>query len=118
MVLVYGNPLANVAGYHKSDWTSPLPVMVPLFPVIKSAEYTHAFVFSGRLHILYYSCVNLAWVLFAPAGTMAMAVRKRFWDYAKTYPAEAIFSFAGTFPLFLFSNSAPMWEFFFFPRFL
>jgi hypothetical protein len=34
------------------------------------------------------------------------------------YPAEAIFSFAGTFPLFLFSNSAPMWEFFFFPRFM
>jgi hypothetical protein len=115
MVLVYGNPLANISGYHKSDWTSPLPVMVPLLPVIKSAEYTHAFVFSGRLHILY-SCVNLAWVLFALAGTIAMAVRKRFWDYAKTYPAEAIF--AGTFSLFLFSYSSPMWEFYFFPRFV
>jgi hypothetical protein len=72
--LVYGDPLANVAGYHKSDWTSPPPVIVSLFPVIKSAEYTHAFAFSGRLHILY-SCMNLAWVPFALAGTMAMAVR-------------------------------------------
>jgi MFS family permease len=115
MVLVFRNPLANVAGYQKSDWGGPLPLKVPLLPLIKSAEYTHAFAFSGRLHILY-SCVNLAWVLFALAGTIAMAVRKRFWVYAKRYPGEAIF--AGTFALFLFSYSAPMWEFYFFPRFV
>ena len=84
-------------------------------PLIKSPEYTHAFVFSGRRHFPC-SCVNLAWVLFALAGAMAITVRKRFWDCAKTYPAEAIF--AGTFAVFLFSYSAPMCEFYFFPRFV
>jgi hypothetical protein len=114
MVLIFGDPLANLAGYRRSDWTSGLPLMLPVLPVIKSAMYGGAFVPSGRLHIVY-SCVNLAWVLFALAGTITMAISKRFRDYAKTYPTEAIF--AGAYALFLFSYSAPMWEFYFFPRF-
>ena len=62
MVLIFGDPLANLAGYRRSDWTSGLALMLPVLPVIKSAMYGGAFVPSGRLHIVY-CCVNLAWVL-------------------------------------------------------
>jgi hypothetical protein len=86
MVLIYGDPLANVAGYHKSDWSSALPLTIPLFAIIKSAAISHAFTFWSRLHIVY-SSVNAAWVVFSVAGTIKMAVSKCFWHYAKSYPA-------------------------------
>jgi len=115
MTTIFGDPLANVAGYSKSDWAGGVPVMFPIVPLVKSAIYRKAFVPSGRLHIAY-SFVNLAWVLLALAGTITMATSRRFQDYAKTYPAEAIF--AATFALFLFSYYSPMWAFYFFPRFV
>jgi hypothetical protein len=94
LIVIYGNPLANVAGYHKSDWPSGLPVTFPLVPLIKGAGINHAFAYFSKLQILI-----AVWVAFALAGTIKMAVSNRFWDYARAYATI----FAGTYALFIFS---------------
>lgn len=111
ITLIYGDPLANFAGYHKSDWSSGLPVTIPLLPIIKGAAVNGAFLYWSKLNILI-----AVWVLFAVAGTIKMAASKRFWDYAKRYPAEAIF--AGAYAPFLFSYDVPLWSWLHFPRFV
>jgi hypothetical protein len=111
MMLIYGDPFANVAGYHASDWSSGLPVTIPLLPLIKGAAIYEAFRHWSKLHILI-----AVWVVLALAGTIKMATSKHFWHYAKVYPAEAIF--AGAYALFLFSYDSPLWVWLYFPRFV
>jgi hypothetical protein len=106
MKLIYGDMLANVHGYHREDWSGPFPVSIPLLPVIRGASMSHRW----WLQILIG-----AWVLFTVAGLIKMAVDKRFWSYAKQYPAEAFF--AGFFGLFLLSYNVPYWSWLHFPRF-
>jgi hypothetical protein len=106
MKLIFGDPLANVRGYSRSDWSGSLPMSIPLLPIIKGASMSHRW----KLQVMI-----AAWVLFTLAGLIKMATDKRFWRYAKTYPAEAIF--AGAYGLFLFSYNVPFWSWLHFPRF-
>lgn len=107
MKLIYGDPLANVHGYHTADWSSSLPVSIPLLPVIRGAFMSHRW---------WRQILIGAWVLFAVAGLIKMAIDRRFWSYAKQYPAEAFF--AGCFGLFLLSYNVPYWSWLHFPRFV
>jgi hypothetical protein len=109
MKLVYGNPFANVGGYHSKDWSSAVPVTIPLLPLIKGAPMTPGTRWKLQLLIA-------AWVLITLVGTIKLAVDKRFWDYGKVYPTEALF--AGIYALFLFSYNAPFWAWNHFPRFV
>jgi hypothetical protein len=107
MKLIYGDPLANVHGYHRVDWSGSFPVTIPLLPVIRGAFMSHRW---------WRQILIGAWVLFAAAGLIKMAIDKRFWSYAKRYPAEAFF--AGFYGLFLFSYNVPYWSWLHFPRFV
>jgi hypothetical protein len=113
LILIYGNPLVNVTGY-QGYWSGGMPVTIPFLAIIKGAKTVTSWSIWSRLYALY-SGLIAAWVLFAVAGTIKMAASKRFWHYAKTYPAEAIF--AGASALFLFSYADPLWAWFHFPRY-
>ena len=106
MILIYGDPLANVAGYHRSDWATGLPLTIPLFAIIKAAAAEPI----TRLQIL-----RGAWVLVSTAATVKMVASRRFWDYARTYPAEALFALS--YALFIFSYDTP-WNWLLFARFV
>jgi hypothetical protein len=106
MILIYGDPLVNVAGYHKSDWSSGLPLTIPLFAIIKEAATEPI----NKLQIL-----RGAWVLVSTAATIKMMASRRFWDYARTYPAEALFALS--YALFIFSYDTP-WNWLLFARFV
>ena len=107
MKLIYGDPLANVHGYHRVDWGGSFPVSIPLVPVIRGAFLSDRW---------WRQILIGAWVLFATAGFIKMAIDKRFWSYAKQYPAEAFF--AGFCGLFLFCYNVPFWSWLHFPRFV
>jgi hypothetical protein len=107
LTLIYGDPLANVTGYHPY-WTGG-PVTIPLVALMKGAANT--FGWSWKFAVLI-----AAWVLFVIVATVKMVVGSRFWESAKTYPAEAIF--AGAYALFLFSYNDPIWAWNHFPRFV
>jgi hypothetical protein len=111
MIIIYGNPLANVAGYDKSDWASGLPVTIPLLPLVKGAAIYHAFGYFSKLQTLV-----AVWVALGLAGTINMAVSKRFRDYARVYPTEA--TFAGIYALFIISYNSPRWDWHDFPRYI
>lgn len=119
MMLIYGDPLANVHGYHTRDWAGPLPVTIPFFALIsgaKTALVTLNSEHGRRLAELSGLQILIAgWVVLALAGTINMAIDNRFWRHVKEYPTEIIF--AGSYAIFLFSYNAPsaVWEFF--PRF-
>ena len=106
MILIYGDPLANVAGYHRSDWSSGLPLTIPLFAIIKTAAAEPI----TKLQIL-----RGAWVLVSTAATIKMVASRRFWEYARTYPAEALFALS--YALFIYSYDTP-WNWLLFARFV
>jgi hypothetical protein len=110
VMLVYGDPFANVRGYRTQDWAGSLPVTIPFLPLIKGA-LTRAATVHLKLQIL----IGL-WVLLTLAGMIKMAVDKRFWRYSKEYPVEAIF--AGLYAIFLFSYNTTFWGWEHFPRFV
>jgi hypothetical protein len=107
MKLIYGDPLANVHGYHTKDWSGSIPLSIPLLPVIRGAFMSHRW---------WIQILIGAWVLFAVAGIIKMAIDKGFRSYAKQYPAEAFF--AGIYGLFLLSYNVPYWSWLHFPRFV
>jgi hypothetical protein len=120
MIRIYGDPLANVRGYHTRDWSSTMPVTIPLLPEIKGALIASArmkgdhglrFAELSTLQIL----IGL-WVLLTLGAIVKMAVDKRFWYYSKLHPAEAIF--AGAYAAFLYSYNTPYWAWQHFPRFV
>lgn len=108
MLSIFGDPLANVKGYHRSDWSSVLPLTFPLLPIIKGAAMQPARAWRHQI-------LTSVWLLFIIAGAARMFIRKHFWDYARIYPMEAIFSIA--YILLLFSYNVPYWNWLHFPRF-
>jgi hypothetical protein len=107
MKLIYGDPLANVHGYHAHDWSESVPITIPLLPEIKGA------LMGGHVRL---KILIGAWVLFTLAGLVKIAVDRRFWQYSEIFPVEAIF--AVYFAIFLFTYNVPYWAWLHFPRFV
>jgi hypothetical protein len=119
LMQIYGDPLANVRGYHTHDWSGSAPVTIPFGALMTGARTALVTLHSehGRRLIGLFGLQLLiaGWVVLVLAATIHMAADKRFWRYATEYPTEAIL--AGVYAVFLFSYNAPsaVWEFF--PRF-
>lgn len=81
--IYFRNPLANVSGYH-TNWDNGLPIGWPFRAIIEGtilypAPWTNLLLTYG-------------WIIFVLLATVAMIVTKRYHQFARSFPVEAIFA--------------------------
>ncbi len=108
VMMICGDPFANIHGYEHQDWAGHGPITVPMVPIVRGAVIADDM--RAPLWLL-----SMAWVLFMMLGVAAMVKRKGFRDYAVAHPVEAMF--AAIYTAFIFSYNSPYWAWHDFPRF-
>src|SRR5215470_10787327 len=81
--LYFGDPMANVRGYDRADWSSNSPVTFPFVAVVHNALAGG----STRLNV----ARTVVWMAFILAAAVLMVRTGNLLPYARTAPAEVIF---------------------------
>jgi hypothetical protein len=99
MALYFGNPLANVSTYQRTDWRGGLPITWPFFAIIEGTT----------LHDIPWT--NLArtfgWIFVVLIAAIRMMTSSRFREYGRSHPVEGMF--AGTYLIFIYTYNSPAW---------
>jgi len=104
--LYFGDPMANVRGYDRADWSSNSPVTFPFVAIVHNALE------GGSTHLNV--ARTLIWIAFILAAAVLMVRTGNLLPYARTAPAEVIFWVL--YMLFLFTYNSS-WAWGEFPRF-
>jgi len=99
MAFYFGNPLANVSTYQRTEWRGGLPITWPFYSIIEGTT----------LHNIPWT--NLArtfgWISVVLIAGIRMMMSSRFREYARSHPVEGIF--AGTYLIFIYTYNSPAW---------
>jgi Gpi18-like mannosyltransferase len=106
-VYYFGDVLANFRFYQTNDWGSASPIGWPFVSIIQGA-ISFDLPWTARARSGF-------WILFYILAVTAMIRRPAFREYARRYPAEALF--AGAYILFAFSYNSSVWAWVEFARY-
>jgi Gpi18-like mannosyltransferase len=106
-VYYFGDVLANFRFYQTNDWGSASPIGWPFVSIIQGA-ISFDLPWTARARSGF-------WILFYILAVTAMIRRPAFREYARRYPAEALF--AGAYVLFAFSYNSSVWAWVEFARY-
>ncbi len=106
LAIYFGNPFVNVANY-QTNWDSGLPIGWPFYAIIKG---TIAYPVPWTNLLLTYG-----WVVSVLLAAVSMIVTRRFHQFARSFPVEALFS--GMYLVFLYTYNSSYFARGTFPRF-
>ena len=99
MALYFGNPLANVSTYQRTDWGGGLPITWPFYAIIEGTTLRNI------------PWTNLArtfgWIFLVLIAAIRMITSRRFREYGRSHPVEGMF--AGTYLIFIYTYNSPFW---------